>query len=230
MTRTPVGDKDEHRCVVRDWEWAPTPGAPPTPGDLAELADVAAEQRGLVTRGQCLSAGLTDSAVEWRLARGRWSRVHRGVYLTTPGRDDWWTGALAAHLFCGPQAAWSHGTAGYAYGLVRREPRLVEILVPHHLEIVGPSGVRVRRSRHLDERADPMRWPWRTTVEETVLDLAERGSVDDVFAVLGRGFQRGLTTEEALLRRSRPAPDIPAEPCWPPCWGRWEMVLRAPWR
>lgn len=144
---------------------------------------------------------MTDAAIEWRLARGRWVRAHPGVYLTTPGRDDWWTRAYAAHLACGADAAWSHETAGYAYGFVTRPPRLVELLVPHRAVLVAPAGTRLRRSRHLDEWVDPMRWPWRTTVEETILDLAAIGSVDEVFAVLGRALQRDLTTEEALRRR-----------------------------
>ena len=38
-------------------------------------------------------------------------------------------------------------------------------------------------------------------VEETVLDLAASGSVDDVLAMLGRAFQQSLTTEEVLRRR-----------------------------
>ena len=122
---------------------------------------------------------------------GRWSRVHHGVYLTTPGRDDWWTGALAAHLFCGPHAAWSHETAAFVWGLIRREPRLVEILVPRHLEIVGPTArATCERRRHLDERVDPLWWPWRHDGRGDGPGPRRRRSVDDVFALLGRAFQR----------------------------------------
>jgi predicted transcriptional regulator of viral defense system len=177
------------------------PGAPPTPTNVEELESVASEQRGLVTRAQCRAAGVTDTAIESGLSRGRWVRVQRGVYLTSPGRDDWWMWALAAHLARGPQAAWSHATAGYAFGLVTRPPRRVELIVPDGAEAVAPVGAVVRRSRRLDERVDPMRWPWRTMVEETVLDLAASGSVDDVLAMLGRAFQQSLTTEEVLRRR-----------------------------
>jgi hypothetical protein len=77
----------------------------------------------------------------------------------------------------------------------------VELIVPDGAEAVAPVGAVVRRSRRLDERVDPMRWPWRTMVEETVLDLAASGSVDDVLAMLGRAFQQSLTTEEVLRRR-----------------------------
>jgi hypothetical protein len=96
-------------------------GAPPLVRSLDDLAVARNEQRGLVTRAQCLSAGLTSKAIEWRLATGRWRRVLPGVYQTMPGRDDWWTSALAAQLAV-PQAAWSQETAGYAWGLVRSTP------------------------------------------------------------------------------------------------------------
>jgi hypothetical protein len=79
---------------------------------------VANEQRGLVTRRQCLAARMTARAVDVRVETGRWCRVQRGVYLTLPGRDDWRTQALAALLACGPDAAWSHWTAAHVWGLM----------------------------------------------------------------------------------------------------------------
>lgn len=179
---------------------APPLGAPPTPTNHDQLAAVAVEQRGLLTRRQCLAAGMSDKALQWRIDRRRWVAVHPGVYQTAPGREDWWTTALAAHLACGSQAAWSHETAGYFHGLIGAPPELIDVLVDHGHVTTDPSGAHVRRSRHVDRRVDPMRWPWRTTVEETLLDLADEGSVDRMFAVLGRAFQQGLTSEEDVLR------------------------------
>ena len=75
------------------------------------LAVVASEQRGLVTRAQCLAAGLRtrrSMAAGPRPLR----RVQHGVYLTTPGRDDWWTGRWPPTSFCGPEAAWSDRDRG----------------------------------------------------------------------------------------------------------------------
>ena len=73
-------------------------GAPNVPHTVDDLASVAREQRGLLTRQQCLSAGLTDGAIRWGLTRRGWTTVHQGVYLTVPGRDDWHTTAFAAQL------------------------------------------------------------------------------------------------------------------------------------
>jgi hypothetical protein len=61
-----------------------------------------------------------------------------------------------------------------------------------------PSGVRIHRSRHAESRVDELHWPCSTRVEETILDMSETGTVDDVTALLGRAFQRGTTTEVTL--------------------------------
>jgi hypothetical protein len=74
-------------------------------------------------------------------------------------------------------------------------------MVPQGFLVAAPSGCVVSRSLHLDDRVDPLRWPWLTTVEETILDVAETDTLDETLAVLGRAFQRRRTDENALLRR-----------------------------
>lgn len=73
-------------------------GAPPLPTSPELLDQVSTEQHALLTRRQCLTAGMSDKAIRWRLDRGWWVAVHHGVYLTQPGRDDWHTRAVAAQL------------------------------------------------------------------------------------------------------------------------------------
>ena len=182
-------------------EWFRRLGPPAPPRFPAELDRVASEQCGLVTRAQCLNAGMSSKAVEVRLANGRWRRVQHGVYLTAPGRDDWWTAAMAAHLACGPDAAWSHHTAAFVWGLIHSPPRQLELLVPRDFAVRPPRGARVRRCRDLDARVDQLWWPWVTTAEDTILDLAEVVNVDEIFALLGRAFQRHRTTERSLAIR-----------------------------
>src|SRR5690242_1508819 len=87
-------------------------GAPGLPKDLADLQRVADEQFRLLTRPQCRAAGMSDAAIAWRLERGWWVRLHLGVYLTVPGRDGWWIGAVAAQLAV-EDAVWSHQTAAF---------------------------------------------------------------------------------------------------------------------
>lgn len=175
-------------------------GAPPVVRSLADLERARQEQRGLVTRAQCLAAGLTPKAIEWRLARGWWVRIHPGVYLTTPGRDDWWTTALAAQLAV-PGSAWSHSTAAYTWGLVRSSSAHLDLVIDERRRVAAPTGVVVHRVVAADRRVDGLHWPWRTTVEETVLDVAATATPDETFALLGRAFQKRLTHESAVLAR-----------------------------
>jgi very-short-patch-repair endonuclease len=178
--------------------FGPVLGGPPTPTDLATLRLVVDQQRGLVTRQQCLAAGITYRAVRHRLDTGRWTRLSHGVYLTVPGREGWWWQATSALLSVGSGAAWAFGTAGFAHGLVRTAPTTVELVVDAAIHVRAGLGIRVHRSRYADQRVDELHWPWRTRFEETVLDLAERGSTDEVLALLGRAFFRGQTTEATL--------------------------------
>ncbi len=55
-----------------------------------------------------------------------------------------------------------------------------------------------RRRGDVNRFVDELHWPWRTTVEETILDVCATASMDETFALLGRAFQRRLTTESAL--------------------------------
>lgn len=57
--------------------------------DWSTLRRLADAQRGLLTRAQCLDAGLSEDTLRWRVSSKRWVRLHEAVFLTTPGRDDW---------------------------------------------------------------------------------------------------------------------------------------------
>jgi very-short-patch-repair endonuclease len=178
---------------------ARTLGAPPAPTSVDQLQRVAAEQHALLTRRQCLTAGLTDKAIRWRLQRGWWVVVHHGVYLTQPGANDWRTSAVAAQLAV-PDSAWSHHTAGFVHGLLRHPPSTIELVVDAERHVTAPTGTVVRRRTAVNRAVDDLHWPWRTTAAETLLDLADAGSADDLFALLGRAFQRSVTSEAELRR------------------------------
>ena len=183
-------------------------GAPNLPRTMHELVAVAHDQRGLVTRQQCLTAGLSDHAIRWRLDRRGWTTVHHGVYLTVPQRDDWYTTALAAQLAV-PDSAWSHRTAAHVHGLIREPPRIIELAVDRERRVAVPAGTKVHRRVSVNRGVDELHWPWRTTVEETILDTSRKGSSDELMAMLGRAFQRHLTSEPALraaLARRRAHP------------------------
>ena len=181
---------------------APLAGAPlwipGAPLDRNQLARLAAEQHGILTLAQCRDGQLSERQLAHRIATGRWSRPHRGVYLTVPGRESFLTRATAALLACGTDAALSHEAAAYLHGLLNAEPRRIDVLIPADRRIADPAAVRVRRSAHVRERTHELLWPWRTTVEHTVFDLAQMDDLDGAIAIIARACSRWLTTPRAL--------------------------------
>jgi hypothetical protein len=164
-------------------------------------------QFGLVTWQQCRAAGLSTAAIVWKLESGRWTRLHPGVYLTTPGRDDWQVSALAALLACGRGAALSHQSAAFAWGMLGALPSRVRVVVPAERHVCPPQGVLLRRSRPAVARTHATAWPHRTTVEHTLLDLAQEGPLDSAISRIARALQQRQTTpmllRQALAQRPR---------------------------
>ena len=175
-----------------------------TTGRVEALAEA---QLGVLSRVQCLGLGMTSGEIRWMVHSGRWQRVHPGVYVSHAGPLVWRTRVSAALLACGDGAAASHGTAARLQGLSDRDPEELEVLIPASRRVIRPRRVEVVTCSDLARRTAPAGWPSRTTVEDTVLDLAERGDSDNAIAWLSTACQRRRTTTtrlaEALDRRRR---------------------------
>jgi len=173
-----------------------------------ELAQVALSQGGLVTTAQCLAAGMTHHAVEWRLTSGRWQRLRRGVYLTHSGPADWVARAGAAVLASGAGAVLSHASAARLFGLVGEDPATLDVTVPSRNRARGVPGVRVHRVQDRSVRRRP--WPPRTSVEDTILDLGRTVTLDEVTALAARACARRLTAPSRLADALRERHRYPA--------------------
>lgn len=158
-----------------------------------------AGQAGLVTRAQALQAGLSERAVDWRLARGWWTRIHPGVYLTTPGRDDWEVRAVAGLLHAGPGSALGGRSAGHVWGLVTAEPETISIVIPAQRRVRPVEGLTITRSRHLPDRVHPTAWPHRVVAEHTVFDLAQGVTFDRAVSLAARAIGLGIVSADSLL-------------------------------
>ena len=184
------------------------------PVALREDAD---RQRGVITRTQAISAGLSRDAVAARLASGKWRRLHGGVYATFSGPPDRQAALWAAVLRAGPGAALSHWTAAELDGLADRpkvddfgeaSDSVIHVTVPACRRVEPVTGVVVHRRRDAARVVHPVRLPPRIRLEETVLDLV--GVSGDVWEAVGwitRALGRRLTTadllRQALANRSR---------------------------
>jgi hypothetical protein len=174
-------------------------GARRAQATITAMASVGGHRElGLVTRAEARAAGLTDRALAWRVESGRWQRLHSGVYLNRPGPIGWLTHASATVLACGPGAVLVDDSAAFLHQLVQSPGPVVCLAVPAARRVISPQGARVRRARAVESSGS--RWPPRTGVEATVVDLAVTSSPDDLTALIGRCIQAGLTSADRLLR------------------------------
>jgi len=164
----------------------------------AEMVETARWQAGAISRRQLLDAGLNAKVIVKRLARGRWQQLYRGVYAVfsgPPTRDTW---LWAAVLRAGDGAVLSHKTAAELHGLIDNPAESIYVTVPSARRVRN-SGIVIRISGRVQEATQPGREPPRTTVEETVLDLAQLArTLDDACGWITRACGKRLTTEQKL--------------------------------
>lgn len=153
------------------------------------IAKLATQQHGVVTREQLAAAGLGKNAITRATRDGRLYRVYRGVYsvghppLSPEAR---W---MAAVLACGEGAVLSHGSAAVLWGLLRPLDGPIHVSVPSHTGRGKRKGIRLHRCPSLTaavpdhhERPRPSLTTIRnripvTTVPRTIEDL--EGSIPD---------------------------------------------------
>ena len=147
------------------------------------IAELARRQWGIVGRQQLIGLGLTSSATDRWVSRGRLHRVADGVYSVGHGRlsrEGYWAAAL---LFAGPASCLSHRTAFYVWGIDSGTGR-VEVIRNFNRSKPKRANTKdkwltVHRSRHLPEiemtrrRGFPV-----TTWARTMLDMTPR--LDDI--------------------------------------------------
>lgn len=169
-------------------------GTGSSPGELWELVQ---RQHGVVTRAQLLNLGLGPAAVARRLRSGRLHLIQRGVYAV--GRPDLsrhgrWMAAVSS---CGPTAVLSHRSAAALYEIADQAFGPIEVTVPLDVVRLRP-GLRVsRRAIAAAERTSLAGIPV-TTVERTLLDLAQAMSRTRLEAAINAADKRDLVDPETL--------------------------------
>jgi very-short-patch-repair endonuclease len=166
------------------------------------IETLARRQGGVVTWDQALQHGMTPKQIRWRLDRGDWRRIHRGVYLTHTGPVTWRVRAWAALLRCGDGSVLILESAAHVWRL-GGEPRTITVGVPSGRHPAAAQGMRpVQRKRLTRGIVDgfPV-----THLAQTVIDLADRpgSSLDEVVALAARACQQRTVTEAALVAELR---------------------------
>lgn len=159
------------------------------------------DQNRIVSRAQLQSAGWSEAQIRKSLRNRRWQTVHPGVYATHTGPIGYDDHLLAALLYAGPEAAWSHYTAAEQLGLLKRDDRRpVYLTIPWRRRVRPRPNLVVVRDRHWEDRLAAV-VPPRSRPEHAILEIAGIcRSLDDAAAVVAEACQSGRVNAARILR------------------------------
>ncbi|HEY2315376.1 MAG TPA: hypothetical protein VGH96_17335 [Streptosporangiaceae bacterium] len=159
-----------------------------------------ATQRGILSRPQVFTLGVTAHGLQHRLRRGGpWQRLLPGVYLTMTGQPTREQRQIAAMLFAGPNSVITGPAALRNYGIRGRETEIVDMLIPLERQRASRDFVAIHRTRRLPRQwaADgPLRFaPAARAVADAVREMDK---LPDARAVVGSAVQKSRCTIQQL--------------------------------
>lgn len=109
----------------------------------SKIAALATGQHGLVTRAQAIALGMSPTSVKTRVRRGRWEKLHRGVYVIAGAPKTRQRDILAACLAVGPDAV----AASFSAAELHRLPKIFSngkpiVAAPHSNKVRCPGRRR----------------------------------------------------------------------------------------
>jgi very-short-patch-repair endonuclease len=170
------------------------------------IAELAAKQRGVITRAQLLELGLTRTTIDNWVKHSRLHPLYRGIFLLGHPRPIAGAPQLAAVLACGRGAVLSHLSAAGLWRLLPGREGDVDVTVPGR----NPGrrrGIRVHRVNALDRRdvrklgGIPITSPARTIFD--VAAVVRRRELEQALAeAYARRLARRSDFVSLLARRS----------------------------
>jgi very-short-patch-repair endonuclease len=170
---------------------------------VAHVARVAGAQWGAIHDDQLMDCGIGAHAIARWVAAGRLHPRYPGVYAYGHAALPIEGELTAALLATGPGGALSHATAAWWWGLIEKQPSVIEISVPRRRR--ATPGIKLHHPRELitvPHRRLPV-----TPPIQTLRDFAAGASVDQVRRALAEAEYRRLVDLKlvsAALGRGRP--------------------------
>jgi hypothetical protein len=161
-------------------------------------AQLAGRQFNRVSRQQMIGLGLSESAIDYRLAAGRLVAVEEGVFAFPPvlEHDEWgrWMGATLT----APGSVLSNASASSAWGFWSVVRQFEIVTRPGSGGRKRHGGVLVFRSSTLEGECTHLRGIPITSVSRTLLDLARELSDPALARCLREAVRLDLITLAAL--------------------------------
>jgi hypothetical protein len=173
---------------------------------LDELLD---KQLGVVSRGQLLAIGMTDTITQYRVRRGGpWQVLLPGVYLGASGTPRLLQKEMAALLYAGPGSLIT-GPVALLHHSIRSEPNLdvIDVLVPAERRRVDAGFARLHRTTRMPTRTSSSGPVRLAQVPRAVADTARQlTTLRDVRAVVAEAVQLDRCTISQLAEELRNGP------------------------
>jgi predicted transcriptional regulator of viral defense system len=172
----------------------------------SSIAQIAAEQHGLISLEQLRDLGMDRSTAQKRVDAGTLHRLHTGVYVVGYFRSTHRQQLMAAALACGPDAVVSHRSAAALWGL-REDGRL-------SIDVTAPNR-RGRVPKEIDAHRDGSLAPADrtvlhgipcTAVPRTLLDFAAIAPIWELRKAISEAEVLRILNHDAvrqLIKRSR---------------------------
>jgi very-short-patch-repair endonuclease len=135
------------------------------------LAELAAEQHGIVSVGQLVKLGYSKDDVAHANDAGRLHAVHRGVYAVGHAGISRQGQCLAAVFSCGNGALLSHRSAAWLWGLTKRWQPVIEVTAASPRRTRGAIRIHSAEALTDADRAWSEGIPV-TAIPRTLLDFA----------------------------------------------------------
>jgi hypothetical protein len=120
--------------------------------DRAAMAAILARQYRVISRGQAMACGMTESTLQHRLrAGGPWQRLLPGVFLTVTGAPTSDQRDVAALLYAGPRSLLTGTAALRLWGVRAPYSSMIEVLIPDAKQRKSAGFVRIRPTTRMPE-------------------------------------------------------------------------------
>lgn len=175
--------------------------AMPRMARLDGLDELLEKQLSVVSRGQLLTLGMTDKAMQYRVrAGGPWQVLLPGVYLSASGTPRLLQKEMAALLYAGPGSLITGPMALLHHSIRSRSgPDVIDVLVPAERQRQSAGFARLQRTARMPVRiasSGPVRLALvPRAVADTVRQLT---SLKDVRGVVADAVQLGRCTVSEL--------------------------------
>jgi very-short-patch-repair endonuclease len=171
------------------------------------LTKLATAQAGAISRDQVLRCGLSDRVIARLVRTATWRRLAQGVYATLP--DSWEQRVWAGLLIGGPHAVIGGRAAARLWNIRLDSPRRdqpeppIDVYIGHaHRQMESTPTWRFIRADRVGQQTPP-----RTSIAQTIVDLAQTMTADELASLLGqcrrRVNLRDITTALAQTSRHR---------------------------